>query len=304
MKHIVGISLGSSSRDHVVTVELKGEQFKIERIGTDGNMKMMIDTIRALDGRIDAFGLGGIDLHVYAVDRRYAFRDAKRIVSAARQTPIVDGAGLKNTLERQAIEYLAEHTDLFKEKKKVLFISAMDRLGMAQAMEKIGCSMTYGDLPFVLGLPLPLSSLKTLAAVARVLGPIVCQLPFSMIYPVGDKQSVNKPRFPRYFYDHDIIAGDFHFIHRYMPEELPGKTIITNTVTRSDVEFLRERKIKTLITTTPEMEGRSFGTNVMEALLVCMAGGKHELTEEQYNELLKELNMTPRIVDLSLTTPA
>ena len=304
MKHIVGISLGSSSRDHVVTLELKGEQFKIERIGTDGNMKMMIDKIRALDGKVDAFGLGGIDLHVYAVDRRYAFRDAKRIVKAAQQTPIVDGAGLKNTLERQTIEYLAEHTDLFKEKKKVLFISAMDRLGMAQAMEKIGCSMTYGDLPFVLGLPLPLSSLKTLAAVARVLGPIVCQLPFSMIYPVGDKQSVNKPRFPRYFYDHDIIAGDFHFIHRYMPEELPGKTIITNTVTRSDVEFLRERKLKTLITTTPEMEGRSFGTNIMEALLVCMAGGKNELTEAQYNELLKELNMTPRIVDLSLTTPA
>jgi len=304
MKHIVGISLGSSSRDHVVTLELKGEQFKIERIGTDGNMKMMIDKIRALDGKVDAFGLGGIDLHVYAVDRRYAFRDAKRIVKAAQQTPIVDGAGLKNTLERQTIEYLAEHTDLFKEKKKVLFISAMDRLGMAQAMEKIGCSMTYGDLPFVLGLPLPLSSLKTLAAVARVLGPIVCQLPFSMIYPVGDKQSVNKPRFPRYFYDHDIIAGDFHFIHRYMPEELPGKTIITNTVTRSDVEFLRERKLKTLITTTPEMEGRSFGTNIMEALLVCMAGGKHELAEEQYNELLKELNMIPRIVDLSLTTPA
>jgi len=302
MKQVVGISLGSSTRDHVVTVELKGEQYKIERIGTDGDIKKMVKKIKELDGKVNAFGLGGIDLHVYAVDRRYAFRDAKRIVSAAKQTPIVDGAGLKNTLERRAIEYLSEHTDLFEVNKKVLFISAMDRLGMAQAMEKIGCSMTYGDLPFVLGLPVPLSSLKTLAAVARVLGPIVCQLPFKMIYPTGEKQTVNKPRFPRYFYENDIIAGDFHFIHRYMPEELPGKTIITNTVTKSDVEFLRERKVKTLITTTPEMEGRSFGTNVMEALLVCMAGGNQELTENQYDDLLKELNMAPRIVDLSLTT--
>jgi hypothetical protein len=298
VKHVVGISLGSSTRDHVVTVELMGEQYKIERIGTNGDMKKMVDKISELDGKVDAFGLGGIDLYVYAVDRRYSFRDARRIVKAAKQTPIVDGSGLKNTLERRAIEYLVEHTDLFNEPRKVLLMSAMDRLGMAQALEKAGSIMTYGDLPYILGLPLPLTSLKTLALIARVLAPVVCQLPFTMIYPTGDKQTVNKPRFPLYFDENEIIAGDFHFIHRYMPEELPGKTIITNTVTRADVDFLRQRKLKTLITTTPEMEGRSFGTNVMEALLVCMAGGDHELNEDQYNNLLKELKLTPRIVEL------
>ncbi len=298
MKHVVGISLGSSTRDHLVTVEILGENYKIERIGTDGNMKKMVEKIRELDGEVDAFGLGGMDLYVYAVDRRYVIRDASRIVKAARKTPIVDGSGLKNTLERRAIEHLASKTDLFKKTKKVLLMCAMDRLGMSQALEKAGCKMTYGDLPFILGLPFPLSSLDTLARIARVLAPIVSQLPFTMIYPTGEKQSINKPRFPQYFMDNDIIAGDFHFIHRFMPEELPGKTIITNTVTTSDIDFLRERKIKTLITTTPEMEGRSFGTNVMEALLVCMAGGERELSEEQYGNLLAEMNLIPRILEL------
>ena len=32
--------------------------------------------------------------------------------------------------------------------------------------------------------------------------------------------------------ENDIIAGDFHFLKRYMPPELPGKIVITNTVTR------------------------------------------------------------------------
>jgi len=298
LKHIVGISLGSSARDHVVTVELLGEEYRIERIGTDGNMSKMVEKISELDGKVDAFGLGGMDIYVYAVDRRYTFRDAKRIIRAARKTPIVDGSGLKNTLERRAIEYLAGHTDLFRKPRKVLLMSAMDRLGMAQALEKTGAIMTYGDLPFVLGLPVPLTSLNTLAVVARLIAPLVCQLPFTMIYPTGDKQTVSKPRFPRYFEQNDIIAGDFHFIHRYMPAELPGKTIITNTVTLSDVDFLRNSKVKTLITTTPEMKGRSFGTNVMEALLVCMAGGDQELTEDLYNNMLVELNLKPRILDL------
>lgn len=298
MKHVVGISLGSSTRDHVVTVELKGEEYKIERIGTDGNMKKMVEIISELDGKVDAFGLGGMDIYVYAVDRRYTFRDAKRIIKSARKTPIVDGSGLKNTLERRAIEYLAEHTDLFREPRKVLLMSAMDRLGMAQALEKTGAIMTYGDIPYVLGLPVPLTSLNTLAVIARLIAPLVCQLPFTMIYPTGEKQTENKPRFTKYFDQNEIIAGDFHFIHRYMPKELPGKTIITNTVTSSDVDYLRKSKVKTLITTTPEMEGRSFGTNVMEALLVCMAGGNQELNEDQYNQLLVDLALKPRILDL------
>ncbi len=298
MKRIVGISLGSSSRDHVVTVELKGEQYKIERIGTDGDMNEMINKISELDGKVDAFGLGGMDLYIYAVDRRYEFRDARRIWRAAQKTPIVDGSGLKNTLERRSIEQLMDETDLFEEPKKVLLMSAMDRLGMAQAFEKAGCKMTYGDLLYVLNLPVPLNSLNKLAAVARVLAPLVGQLPFTMIYPTGKKQTINKPRHVKYFLENDIIAGDFHFIHRYMPAELPEKIVVTNTVTSEDVEFLRDRKIKTLITTTPEMQGRSFGTNIMEALLVCMAGGKEELSEVQYFQLLEELELKPRIVHL------
>ncbi len=261
-------------------------------------MNKMITMIKELDGKVDAFGLGGMDLYIYAVDRRYEFRDARRIWRAAQKTPIVDGSGLKNTLERRSIEQLMEKSDLFDKPKKVLLMSAMDRLGMAQAFEKAGCKMTYGDLLYVLNLPLPLHSLTRLASIARILAPLVGQLPFTMIYPTGKKQTINKPRHVKYFFENDIIAGDFHFIHRYMPSELPGKIIVTNTVTKSDLEFLKERKVKTLITTTPEMQGRSFGTNVMEALLVCMAGGKEELSEGHYYQLLEELALEPRIVNL------
>ena len=299
MKHVVGISLGSSQRDHVVTVELLGETYKVERLGTDGDMKAMIEKITEMDGKVDAFGLGGMDLYIYAVDRRYEFRDARRIVRAAKKTPIVDGSGLKNTLERRAIEHLAEHTDLFAKPQKALLMCAMDRLGMAQALENAGCVMTYGDFPFTLNLPIPIHSLNKLALVARVIAPIVCQLPFTMIYPTGEKQTESKPRYARYFEEAQIIAGDFHFIRRYMPPEIPGKIIITNTVTRDDVQFLKKSKARTLITTTPEMDGRSFGTNVMEALMVCLADGQKELTEGEYNKLLAELELIPRIVALN-----
>ena len=39
MKHIVSISLGSSSRDKRVETEILGQPIVIERIGTDGDQK-------------------------------------------------------------------------------------------------------------------------------------------------------------------------------------------------------------------------------------------------------------------------
>ncbi len=295
MKHIVGISLGSSRRDHAVTVNLMGKKCRVERFGTDGDMERMIALIKEYDGKVDAFGLGGIDLYISAVDKRYILRDAKKIICAAQHTPIVDGSGLKHTLERRVIEYLVANTDIFKERHKVLLTCAMDRLGMAQALFDAGCDVTLGDFLFVLNMPLPLKSLKSLARLARFVAPIVVRLPFSMIYPTGEQQGESKPRQTKYFTENEIIAGDFHFIHRYMPPQLPGKIVITNTVTRDDVLYLKERGVKTLVATTPEMDGRSFGTNILEAILISLADGTGELPDEQYDRMLEDLKIMPRI---------
>jgi len=300
VKRVVSISLGSSSRDHAVETEVLGQKFSIERIGTDGDIKKAISLIKELDGKVDAFGMGGIDLYVRAGGRKYLLREAAPIARAAKKTPIVDGGGLKDTLERKVIKYLKEDYGLPLEKMKVLVVSAVDRFGMAEALGEVGAEMTLGDLIFVLGLPIPLRSLKVLDWVARAIAPIVCQLPISMLYPTGEKQKTVKPKYWKYYHEADIIAGDFHFIRRYMPDQLDGKTILTNTVTAADVGELKRRGVKRLVTTTPELNGRSFGTNVMEGVLVALADKPvDQLTSEDYLDLLERMNFTPRIEELA-----
>lgn len=299
-KRIVSISLGSSKRNHSVEAEFLGQRFCIERIGTDGDRELAIAMIRELDGKVDAFGMGGIDLYICAGNRRYVLRDAKKIARAARQTPIVDGSGLKNTLERRVVRYLAEEAVIPLAGRKVLLVSGVDRFGMAEALVEAGAEVTFGDLLFGLGIPLPLKSLRSLDLAARLLAPIVCQLPFTMLYPTGEKQEQVTPKYSRFYQQAEIIAGDFHFIRRYLPETLAGQTILTNTVTADDVEFLRRRGAGMLITTTPELEGRSFGTNVLEGLLVVLAGKPaDQITAADYNELLDRIGIKPRIVKLA-----
>lgn len=295
MKRVVSVSLGSAKRNHAVDVELLGEQCRVERIGTDGDLQKAIAMVKELDGKVDAFGMGGIDLYVQAGGRRYILREAKGIAAAAVKTPMLDGTGLKNTLERKAVGHLPEILGQSLTGEKVLMVCGIDRFGMAEAFSEAGTNLTLGDLIFTIGVPIPLHSLKALDIIARVIAPVITQLPFRYLYPTGSKQEQQIARGGRYFRDNRIIAGDFHFIRRFMPEDMRGKIVLTNTVTKEDVALLKARGVDILVTTTPELNGRSFGTNVMEALLVALSGKRGSLSADEYEVLLDRLGFKPRV---------
>lgn len=303
MKRVVSVSLGSSRRDHRVQVNLLGEDFEISRIGVDGDFDKALDKLRELDGQVDAIGLGGIDVYVYAAGTRYAFQDGLKLMQAVKTTPVVDGSGLKNTLERETVRYLLRETDYIQKGTRVLMVSAVDRFGMAEAFVDAGCDVTFGDLIFAAGIPYPVKSLDELAGLAKKLLPEMTKLPFDMLYPTGKKQESRDEektkKFASYYEEAEIIAGDFHFIKRYLPDSLSGQTIITNTTTSADVDLLKERGASRLVTTTPEFEGRSFGTNVMEGVLVALLGKPWaEITPEEYMHALNRLDFKPRIIEM------
>ncbi len=300
MKHIVSVSLGSSKRDHRVELEFFGEKVTVERIGTDGDLSKAIQMIKTFDGKVDAFGMGGIDLYLFAGQKRFMVRDAAKMARAARKSPIVDGSGLKNTLERKVVQFLNDQLDLKLKEKKVLMSSAVDRFGMAQAFSSVGSDLIFGDLIFALGIPIPIKTLHGLERLANTLLPVITRMPFQLLYPTGSKQEHDTPKYAKYYETADIIAGDFLYLKKYMPPKIPGKIIVTNTVTSADVEELKQKDASLLVTSTPEFSGRSFGTNVMEALLVSFSGKRpEELSENDYLQLLKKMNFEPRVVKLS-----
>ena len=298
-KRIVSISLGSSARDAHVVLELGGIKFSIERRGTDGSLAKARQLLSVWDGNADAIGLGGTDLYLNVGKKRYIFRESADLIKKVRKTPVLDGSGLKDSLERRLIMKLAAGREIPLKKSRVLLVCAADRFGMAEALEASGAKVTLGDLIYALNVDVPLHSLQSLARWARLLAPVITKLPVRWLYPIGSKQELRKPRFPKYFLGNDIIAGDFHYIKRYMPASLPGKIIITNTVTALDRAMLKDAGVSTLITTTPAICGRSFGTNVMEALLVALKGKGGPLAPEEYLQLLDFYHIEPSVEHLN-----
>ena len=54
------------------------------------------------------------------------------------------------------------------------------------------------------------------------------------------------------------------------------------------------------MTTTPRLEGRSFGTNMMEAMLVAVSGQGRKLTDAELSEMITALDFRPNIEPLNI----
>ncbi len=298
MKEVVSVSIGSSKRDHEVEIELLGEQFRIRREGTDGDLAKAAARFAELDGKVAAFGMGGIDMFLRADGRKYYFRDAKKLTTGVRITPVVDGSGLKGPVEGSTVDFLQHSCGLDLVGKKVLTCSAVDRWGMAEALQSAGTEQVFGDLEYAVDVPVIIRRWGTLKVLVRVLTPIVAQLPFSVLYPTGaeqDKAPKSNPRMEALYGWADIIAGDWQFVKKFMPQDMRGKWIITNTTTPQDVDLARDRGVELFVTSTPRLDGRSFGTNVIEATMVALDGATGELTPERYRELLDKVDFKPDV---------
>jgi len=291
MKRAMSISLGSSKRDKSVTIRLKDQDILVERIGTDGDIEKARQMYLNLDGKVDAFGVGGVDLYLRLDERAYPLHAALKLVEGVTRTPLCDGRGLKHTLERRVFELanLGQNGVHFHQG----FVPvAVDRQGLAEAVAEVSEKIVIGDLMVALGVPIPIYGIPAFKRVARIMLPIVSYFPMSMLF-YGSDGAEHEPKYVKYFKGSDLVAGDFLFMRKYMPLDMSGKTVVTNTTTEENINLLKERGVKMVVTTTPRYEGRSFGTNMMEAALTAFAGHGRNLTDDELNALIDELEIKP-----------
>jgi hypothetical protein len=305
MKRAVSVSIGSSKRDKAVTFELFGQTISLERIGTDGDMKKAALLYQQLDGEVDAFGVGGALLGLKVDQKWYTFHSVLPLIRYVKKTPVVDGTGLKDTLERKAAAAVAPYLPALDRRPRVFQMSGVDRYGLSRGFMDAGYESIFGDLMFALGIGIPVRSDSTLKLMASLIIPLVTRLPFDWMYPTGKKQESNTPKFTKYFQWADVISGDCHYITKYMPADLHGKIVVTNTTTAHDRELFKQAGVKYLVTTTPVLDGRSFGTNMMEASIIAALGRTETIDYanpgdyyEKMESAISELGLKPQVQEL------
>lgn len=300
MKYVLGLSLGSSRRDKTVEIDLLGQQIVVERRGTDGDTEKFRRLMLENDGKADVLCVGGANLALYWQGRRYPLECMMRLTRGVSHTPVVDGSGVKDSLERHTVTWLQAQGLADWLESRVLIVSAVDRFGVAEELRAIGARQVIcGDLMFNLGIPIPLR-FRAVDILAPLCLPLLRRLPMSWLYPTGGAQEQVRPRYHRWYEWADIIAGDFLIIRRHMPDSLASKLLLTNTTTPEDMEELRRRGVRAVVTTSLRVEGRSFGTNIFEGVLTCLSSKpRAEMTREDFLRIAQSIGWRPEVIELA-----
>ena len=90
-----------------------------------------------------------------------------------------------------------------------------------------------------------------------------------------------------------------------VPDQLPGKLVVTNTTTPEDMEMFRSAGVSHLVTTTPVYDGRSFGTNMLEAALLAASGHTQAIDYanpgnyyQEMSDLIRQVGLKPQVQKL------
>ena len=81
--------------------------------------------------------------------------------------------------------------------------------------------------------------------------------------------------------------------------------IVTNTTTQDDIALFRQAGVSRVITTTPMLEGRSFGTNMMEAAIAAVTGRTAPVDYahpgsyfQELDRVIDQIHLLPQIQEL------
>lgn len=298
MKQVLVIHL--NKKNHQETLSFLGQEVEVRRIGCNGEVENCRQLIAQYDGKVDAIALEGLPATLELGHEKRPHLIGASLPALAKKTPVVDGKEIRAGLERWGV-ILADRAQpgIFSQ-KRVLMVPGLNHTGLAQALERRGCSIRYADPILYFGLPgLPgIGSNITLGHAAKLTLEHIKAAPFRRLCPQPGDPRTNHAREP--FKWADILAGDIGAIRLYSPKKLFHKTVVVEHAGEEDLEDLRRRGAAIAITLMPPLNGAgapgSWSAAAIEALLVALRPRKSApLREDTYLDLLADMEWSPTI---------
>ncbi len=299
MNKIVSISLGSPDYDYEFVEELLGKRYHIRRIGTGGDVRLARKLVREHDGQVDAIGLAGMSVMFHVADKVYRHKQTLKVAHAARYTPVVGGRGLKRILDRWAVRDLAAREPGVFRRKNVFFLSGVANWDVYSVVREFTENVSFGDAILHFGVPKVIHSERSFRRYVRGAMPMLTRRPYVTFFPRGKTgEELQNVLLSKPFQKADVIVGDLSLVLHYGPEDLRGKTVVTDTIDEDRLSLLRERGVDMVCTTTPEVfPGHRADLNVIQAVFIAHLGKPPEqIGDDDYLSLIRQLEARPRVI--------
>jgi predicted amino acid dehydrogenase len=305
MQKILSISLGDRINDYQFETEFLGQDFLIQRIGTNGDLNRAAELMVEYDGKVDMFGLGSFQFPptIGPSSTRNGINGQIQKLSQAIQTPLTNGYALRKVAYEWALRHVQfKYGGNFFNNSKLLFMSGMTQYTYAKVLSEFSDNLRFADPVLEHGIPKFLNSLKELELYAKGAHDVLNFLP---------GKTVTSALLPAKMWNEHLMRKAIqkaHMIlvthHDFMkvlgdctPAELRGKTVISSTIYDNRIDFLKNRGVDTIIDGTPKILEHVVGIDVLEALITVALGKTSEkVSSDDLLEVIAEQRMDPRVI--------
>ncbi len=305
MKTIVNISLASSKDDYDFTTRFLGQDFRIQRFGTDGDTDKAADLLQEWDTRADAIGLGYIQFPYTIGPKKLVEKQTKQLyeIGRALKTPFTTGDAIRTVSHEWCIRHLQyKFGNNFFNNSRVLFLSGMINSTIAKAITEYTSNVKFCDPILEHGIPKFLNSYSDLELYAKGIHGVLQWVPSKKFSDYAmPLRSLNDYIIRQGVRQAHILVIPFYEFYKYTQslglKELSGKIVITSTAYEDRIKFLANRGVDVIIDTTPKILQRVVGVSVLEALIMAALEKTPEtLSNDDLLEVISGLRMDPRVV--------
>jgi len=296
MKHVVSISLGSSSQDFDFTTTFLGEKLHVHRVGTNGSIATAVKLIKQWEKKAAAIGLGVLKDHYTVGSRRFIAKDSARLLAVTNKVPVTTGGRLGDIFQEWAVRHAQIQLGNFFNNARVLFFSGMADYKLALSMAEHTRNLQFADPLLQLGVPKLLGSVEALNLYAGG-AHYVKDWTLPEVMASGPVKEWTRFVLCRALQKASVVVAPVHELDDFGLEELAGKTVITATVNDERIEQLRDKGVATIIDGSPVLHGHVLGANLLDAMVLAATGKQPDaILEDDYLEIITGLGVEPRII--------
>ncbi len=305
MKCIIQISLGSSLDDYEFKTRFRDQTFKIKRFGTDGDVDQASDLILRLNKEADAIALSSFGWTHATGHQALPPKALTKLLKlgAKLQTPVTSGDTLRKVGQEWSLRHIHfKFGNNYFTNARIFFFSGVASYTIARLLAEYTQNLRFADPLLESGVPKFINNMKDLDFYAARLRRAVNWIPGKdMVMSSDPVRSMNDYLMRKAIQDSHILvvphAEFFRFLDPYSIEDLDRKTVITSAAFDDRIDYLKDKGVRVIIDTTPQLLDNIVGVSVLEALLTAAFDiHQGEERDEELLEIISNMAMEPRVI--------
>jgi predicted amino acid dehydrogenase len=294
---IVHVSLTGSERDYTKDVTFLQHDFRIMRMGTNGDVAAAEALVRKWADEAAAIAVTGIREARAAGLYDGELEAIERVKRATTAVPVTDGHALRDVLQEWAIRHVQTEMPGFFNNARTVVLGGVNHDRTTRILREFTQNLEFADPLLRLDLPAKLDSIPVLGLAADVgLWPIR-RLPGQVKSRLNAPgQRISNAMARKAARNCDVVVATYDELTSFGLEDLAGKTVVTSAISDDRLAELASRGVDMVLDATPQPFHVTVVAAVLEAMMLATVPSSGGLTNDDLLDMIISAGLEPRVL--------